>query len=200
MQKSVRKDTCWALSNIAAGTPTQIEMIFATQFVAQKLVNLAEESPHDIRKEAIWCLCNIITTGTEKHVQELISMNVIEIFSQCLGKMTMEHRLIKIVLTALDKILADPDNRQALIDTGGLGNVEKLQEHKNGEIYKNAICLIDKYFSVQCQEDYENIAPAAHDTAFVFGIQNKRNEGNTGTIPTFNFTNSTAFIGVFNNP
>lgn len=133
-------------------------------------------------------------------MQKLISMDVIEVFSQCLGKMTMEHRLIKMVLTALDVILADPDNRQALADTGGLGNVEKLLDHKDGEIYNHAICLIDKHFSSQCQEDYENIAPAAQDTEFVFGIQSKRNEGNTGTRPTFNFTSSTAFIGVFKNP
>ena len=67
-KKNVRKEACWTLSNIAAGTFKQAENL--VHFVSsdgvpviRKIVKLACEGEWEVRKEAAWILANICTGG-----------------------------------------------------------------------------------------------------------------------------------------
>ena len=52
-KKNTRKEACWAISNITAGTPGQIQAIIDAG-VVPKLVEMLHGSDFDIQKEVAW--------------------------------------------------------------------------------------------------------------------------------------------------
>ena len=61
-------------------------------------------------------------------------------------------QIIQVLLDGLGNILklAGPDAEfvaTAIEEAGGMEKIEKLQQHKNEDIYKLAYAIIDKYFT-----------------------------------------------------
>ena len=52
-KKGIRKEACWAISNITAGTAEQIETVLSFSSIMKKIVELAEHANWDVRKEAV---------------------------------------------------------------------------------------------------------------------------------------------------
>eukprot|EP00961_Rhodomonas_salina_P170284 2295102-Rhodomonas_salina.2 len=76
----VRKETCWALSNVTAGNAQQIEDVIKTDGLVQGLIHLASTSGWDVRKEALWAVSNATSTGRDAHIQYLVEQGCLAAF------------------------------------------------------------------------------------------------------------------------
>ena len=61
--QGIRKETCWALSNIAAGSAGQVEALVANTELIRAVVAVSAQDDWDVRKEAAWVISNICTGG-----------------------------------------------------------------------------------------------------------------------------------------
>ena len=60
----IRKETCWALSNIAAGSAEQVDALLANTELVRAVVAVSEQDiDWMVRKEAAFIICNICTSG-----------------------------------------------------------------------------------------------------------------------------------------
>ena len=176
-RKVVKKETCWLLSNIAAGTHQQINAIFKERSVMSTVVNLVQRGEWEVRKEATWVLSNIATGGSDAHVMGIVEYGAIKALCSIL-----EVADSKIVLVALDALSAimkvgtkHGSNYAVLVDeAGGVEMIENLQEHENEKVYLKAVDILEEFFHGEEQED-ENLAPAADGNAFSFGVSKNVN-------------------------
>jgi len=181
-RKVVKKETCWLLSNIAAGTHQQINAIFKERTVMSTVVNLIQRGEWEVRKEATWVLSNIATGGCDEHVMGIVEYGAIKALCSIL-----EVADSKIVLVALDALAAilkvgtkNGSNYAVLVDeAGGIEMIENLQEHENEKIYLKAVDILEEYFHGEGQED-ENLAPSDNGNAFTFGVSKNVNIGMFG--------------------
>lgn len=170
-KKNVKKETCWLLSNIAAGTQSQITSLVSQQYLMGKIVSLTERAEWDIRKEATWVLSNIATGGSDDHVECLVEYNAIR--SLCSMLNIPDGKMITVALDALDRILEVGEKLGkgyvTLVDEAdGIDLLERLQEHDNENVYRKTVEIIEKYFNVEDED--ENLAPADDGNAFTFGV------------------------------
>jgi hypothetical protein len=66
-KKNIRKEACWTISNITAGTSDQIQLIIQ-QNAFPKLMQLLMTAEFDIQKEAAWAVSNATSGGTVDQV------------------------------------------------------------------------------------------------------------------------------------
>ena len=191
-RKNVRKETCWLLSNIAAGTQSQITSLFQFPSLLQNIVQLAEKAEWEVRKEALWVLSNIATGGQPEHVEGITELGAIR---AVVSMLTVPDSKVIIValdaLTAILKVGENLNNNQAYVvlveEANGVESLEELQEHKNDEVYQKTIGIIEQFFAVEDEED-ENLAPSHDGEAFTFGVQDTK---------VFNYENYGSYVSPF---
>ena len=61
----LRKEVCWALSNITAGTPAQLDEVMRTGLL-ELIVARLDKDEFDVQKEAAWVLANARPQGARK--------------------------------------------------------------------------------------------------------------------------------------
>eukprot|EP01037_Dinobryon_pediforme_P016663 gene16663-16843_t len=176
-KKNIRKETCWMLSNIAAGTLTQLNQLFTVpNLLSLVLAQLSAKSEWDVRKEATWVISNALTAGQKQHVSHLVELGVVGPLCELLD--VGEGRVLLIAMEALECVLKSMgsipgSNITTLIDeAGGVDKLENLQEHENQEVYERAVRIIEKYFGTEDENESENLAPAvsASQNVFSFGL------------------------------
>lgn len=74
-KKSIKKEACWTLSNITAGTKEQIQAVFDANLVAP-LVKLLATAEYDIKKEASWAISNATSGGTAEQVCMCVCVSI----------------------------------------------------------------------------------------------------------------------------
>ena len=57
-KKNVRKEACWSFSNVASGTPTQVQAIMDTPDLIPKVIAMMENTDTELQKEATWLIAN----------------------------------------------------------------------------------------------------------------------------------------------
>jgi len=62
--KNIKKESCWALSNVMAGTRDQLDLFFNRASLIKKVIELCRNSDLNVRKEAGWCLSNAICSAS----------------------------------------------------------------------------------------------------------------------------------------
>lgn len=173
-KKSIRKEACWVLSNVAAGTQDQIQTIFKGGLV--HVVQLAEEGEYEVRKEAIWTLGNVATGGTATQVMSLVECGAIDALCSILN--VNDSKILMVALDAIENILKTAEacgkNYVSFVDEcGGLQMIEALQEHQEDSIYSKCIDIIETYFGEDDDAMEENLVPATDGDMFTFGISQK---------------------------
>jgi len=178
-KKGIRKEACWTISNITAGNRNQIQLVFDAQ-VVPKLVSLVKGSDFEIKKEAAWALSNSTSGGSAQQIQYLVKEGLLEPMCELLT--SADTRLVLVALECLDNILRSGESVKAktkasvnpfcqpVESCGGLDNIEKLQQHKNEEIYQKSIAMLEAYFAAQ--EEDQNVAPnqSFMSNSFEFGM------------------------------
>ena len=56
-KRAVRKEICWSISNVTAGSPSQIQKCIDTGIIST-LINHMNYDTEDIKKEAVWAISN----------------------------------------------------------------------------------------------------------------------------------------------
>lgn len=59
----VNQECCWMLSNIVAGTPEQLAIMFDTPGIIPSVIELLSGDVWDVQKEANFVVSNIATSG-----------------------------------------------------------------------------------------------------------------------------------------
>ncbi len=114
-KKIIRKETCWTLSNIAAGTVAQVGLLCgATGLLAGVAASLAE-GEWDIQKEAAWIISNLVAGGSAAHIERLIETDgLLQAFVAMLSK--SDINIIMMVLEAIETLLKTDNSYRLLLE------------------------------------------------------------------------------------
>jgi importin subunit alpha-1 len=182
-QKVIKKDTCRILSNIAAGTKDQITALFQnfeSNALVAKIVKCAFNAQWEIRKEAVWAICNILTCGTDRHMECVVSVNGIQALCNVL-QVQQDATLLLAVMDAFEKLLDadkkhgrkhvrkhDRNYKQMMDECGGVDHLEELQQHPNDDVFDKANNIIRLYFGAEQDDEDQNLAPETQDAKELF--------------------------------
>ncbi len=152
--KAIRKEACWIISNIAAGTVAQIQEVIDTEELVSMLVQVMTHDEFVIKKEAAWAISNATTGATAAQIRYLVRAGVIAPLCDLLS--CIEPVIINVALEALENILAVGESDLAnfgmnpycvmVEETGGLDRIELLQNHVNNPIYGRSGALLTRFF------------------------------------------------------
>ena len=202
-KKSVRKEANWLLSNIAAGTQSQINQILEYPAEIRAVVDSAQDAEWEVRKEALWVLSNMCTGGTKDHVQMLVQHDVIA--ALCSVLTLSDSKITMVAMEAIERILKVGESLGSvgesylryLDEAGGFDKLEELQEHVNEEVYEKALSIIDTYLGGD-EVEAENLLPQTDGNQFVFGPTVTNTQGKTLDGATTNDMNPAAPLQQFN--
>jgi hypothetical protein len=76
LRKGVRKETCWALSNITAGNQQQIQQVMDAGIMPE-LIKLLSAREFDVKKESAWTISNATSGGTDEQIRRMVQWTVI---------------------------------------------------------------------------------------------------------------------------
>ncbi len=196
-KRGIRKETCWLLSNIAAGTKSQIDQLMRRPNEMRTIMQIVVAGEWEVRKEATWIVSNIATGGKEENVHCLVELGAIEALCGVLD--VGDTKVTLVVLDAIEAILkvGKEDSRDYIgfvDECDGLDKIEALQEHQNTDVYKKAIFIIETFFGTDEMED-ENLLPVIEGNSFAFGFSKADEISSTGAgafqqqpLQPFNFT------------
>lgn len=197
---------CWLLSNIAAGTETQITSLLKAPGIMSTVVEFARSAPWEVKKEAIWAVSNVFTGGDHVHVQRLVDLDGIDVMCEALDLNDTGTQYT--ALEAIENLIRvgdahGKDYRLFLDECNGIDKIEGLQHHTNDKIYEKVVQIIEELFGGDDHTD-ENLVPATDGDTYVFGIPSKNLFGSpqqsSAQPPKFDFGRSTAAQSPFGNP
>eukprot|EP01094_Clydonella_sp_ATCC50884_P018178 TRINITY_DN3314_c0_g1_i1.p1 TRINITY_DN3314_c0_g1~~TRINITY_DN3314_c0_g1_i1.p1 ORF type:complete len:532 (+),score=243.82 TRINITY_DN3314_c0_g1_i1:62-1657(+) len=178
-KKGIRKEACWTISNITAGTAEQIEEVIKADLIPVLIEQLnSATAEFDIRKEAAWAIANATSSGTPDQIHYLVSEGCLPALCSLLD--APDSRIIAVALEGLGNLLEFGAKRRAhpsevneyvliLERCGGIDAIEQLEEHSNPVLYDKAVFLIERYCGV-AEEDQGTLPERAGDgSSFGFG-------------------------------
>ncbi|CAN0402636.1 unnamed protein product, partial [Hapterophycus canaliculatus] len=65
-KKNIRKEACWTLSNIAAGTPAQLASMCDSPGVLARVIEVLSSDAWEVQKEANFVVSNVATASNRK--------------------------------------------------------------------------------------------------------------------------------------
>jgi Atypical Arm repeat len=167
--------TLFTISNIAAGSESQIRSITSDHTLVCRIIDLAKNGSFNVKKEALWTLTNILTgQGSLKQANVLVSHGVFEPF--CLFmKVNRDTALLISVLESIKVLLDISKERnlnwvEMLDECNGVDCFHDLQQHGDMDVYDLAVSLLVNYLDGDDVED-QNIAPLTSNdnNTFEFG-------------------------------
>jgi importin subunit alpha-1 len=167
--ESTKKEALWVLSNIAAGTEQQIGEVLGMHGCMKAVTKMAmdKSATWEVRKEAIWTVCNVARCGNNLQVQSIVDVECGAIDAVCSVFDINDTEMVMVALDALDRILRvgqemnmNKDYCRFVYECDGLEKLEKLQEHSSDDIYRKAVNIIETFFGCEDGTEDENLAPS----------------------------------------
>lgn len=154
----IRKDICWLISNITAGTPSQIQFILESDLLNLLIDVLNNKYGIMVRKEACVSIHNILyfCVKNPQYLQKLLDRNILQALQSCMIAVDnypdIQAQILDSVRYALEaaerieqKLGSNPVT-QTLIDTKFIDEIEDLQDSKNDVLAQKAYNIIVTYF------------------------------------------------------
>eukprot|EP01061_Rhynchopus_euleeides_P005620 TRINITY_DN1483_c0_g1_i2.p1 TRINITY_DN1483_c0_g1~~TRINITY_DN1483_c0_g1_i2.p1 ORF type:complete len:352 (+),score=102.64 TRINITY_DN1483_c0_g1_i2:139-1056(+) len=155
-KKHVLKECLWAISNVAAGTSSQLQHLIDLDFMVL-LVDLmtTQNLPTDVMKEAAWVLANAMEGGTEEQRIVFFDEGFVRAFVVYLKHPGSCGNALRVALEGLGILMehgttlsGSGDNPcvSAAVDAG---IVEPLRESTRDE----AVAFAEKWFPIKSEEE-----------------------------------------------
>jgi hypothetical protein len=175
---TIIREAVWTLSNIVAGNTHQVQMVIDADLVPV-VIEALKQGDFRTQKEAAWAVSNFTVGGTPEQVTYLVQQGAVEALCQLLD--CKDTTTTQVILDGLANILKMAGANYEVIATqieeaDGLEKIEKLQHHKNQDIYRLAYKIIDKYFTQEGYDDAD-VMPDATQQGFQFGPTSDIPEG-----------------------
>mmetsp|Transcript_33262 Transcript_33262/g.37091 ORF Transcript_33262/g.37091 Transcript_33262/m.37091 type:complete len:555 (+) Transcript_33262:80-1744(+) len=174
--KTIRKESSWLASNIACGNYEQITQLMNKKQAMKQMILNAKDDFWVVRKEAVWALSHICTSGNDMHAVALVEAGGLEPLVMVLSLQNVDTALLFSTIDALRKILTvgevhcNESYKQKIAEYNGIEYLEELQTHPSNSVYEKVVSLIEDYFGVANEED-ENLAPETNESGmFGFGL------------------------------
>jgi hypothetical protein len=181
-KRNIRRETCWALSNVAASTQAHITALMTVPGLMPQVVQQLRTAEWYIRREAAWVVSNVACNGTADHVRQLVSLGVIPPLVDMLRH--QDTRMLFVVLDTMANILAVGARLQAAGGTAAIGCnyaelfeeanalplLEDLQRHPNEEVYNKCLAIVTKYYPEDDEPASAENAPGTQAPAVVGGV------------------------------
>jgi len=165
-KKSIKREVCWTLSNITAGTTVQIQAVIMSGLV-ESLVYHMVHSEFDISKEAAWAIANATSSGKTQQIKYLVDAGCLR--PLCELVQAPDVRVVAVSLEGLENILAsgeklrndNPDGKNpyavSIEQCNGVKMLDRLHKHPNRSLVEKAAALLHSYFSDDGEN--QNIVP-----------------------------------------
>jgi len=154
--KEIQKEACWTLSNIAAGTTSQIQAVIESGAIPliMKLAN-ANETEQEVKSEASWVILNATSCGNDGQIEFLIREGCVRVLVNLLE----ESSMVVMALEGIERVLQTEEIQEITALERGEERTaeylippkffEALQKHKSPGIAKKAKKIWTQYF-VSC--------------------------------------------------
>ncbi len=163
-KKTIRKEACWAISNITAGHRYQIQAVIDCNIIPA-LINLVNNNSDFEKKDALWAISNVASGEFPEQIRYLVEQGYIK--SLCGLLTASDASLVKVALESLENILKAGHIHALIVAgatgrnpyaaeveaVGGLDKIEQLQAHFNTGVCAKAISILENYFSYE-DDDY----------------------------------------------
>ncbi|KAH3766353.1 importin subunit alpha-1 [Pelomyxa schiedti] len=156
-KSNLQKTVCLLLSNIAAGASSrQQEALFMSGVIPLVARILSSSVDTDIRKEACWVVCNSMQTENLVHIDQIISLEVLEPMATLMD-LGLELKLIVAILESMKKILARNKGEIRKYWTETVASaVGRMQRHSDSGIRGLVASLLEQYEPNFLQNRNEN--------------------------------------------
>ena len=154
-QQDLVLEVCFALSNVASGTHSQIQQILQPQAMTG-LAQVIRERSAKVQTEAYFVFVNATTYGSPEQVKWLIEEGkALPILCQALS--FWQPKLIACALVAIQNVLDITDRKyiDTIEEIGGLEKIQGLTNNANLAISEKATELIDTYFDSDHEPESE---------------------------------------------
>lgn len=152
----VRKEICWMISNIAAGTLLQLETLVSKGYL-KTMNQILKHEESGIKYEAIWSICNFTLIEKRELIESIFKDGIVDAI--CYIIKFKQARFIAVGLEALCNLLKfgktiflnqDGSNPVEIeLEKNGMFDIlEQLQFHESEIVYEKAINLIETYLEV----------------------------------------------------
>lgn len=143
-KEGIRKEACWTVSNITAGSPAQIQAVIDAGIIPP-LIRILQHADFKTKKEACWAMSNATSGGLAEpsQIRYLVQEGAIKPLCDLLQ--STDNKIIQVALDGLENILkvgeADKEHHggqnqyAALVEeSGGMLSIHNLQHHENLEV------------------------------------------------------------------
>jgi hypothetical protein len=162
VKKGIRKEACWTLANVLAGSRPQIQQAIDQHVLPPVIRLLAEEGGQFcVRKEACWAISNAAIGGSPHQIKALVREGCVGALCSILSLWRTgrnDARIMMVALEGLESVLQvgrgevrhgiteENEVAKLLDEEGGLEELEALQQHENSDVYEKARDIIVAHF------------------------------------------------------
>jgi hypothetical protein len=181
---TIRKESLWALSNIASDSGPHIQALIDADVIPKVVSLLHTEDNIGISIEAVWVISNIIFSGKPPQAHYLFEQKAVEALCAYFQK-TDEAEYLKVVLEAFQNILTFSEmdgclkeTRRRISTSGCRERMQEMVNHSDTSIAEGFQTLLEKYWDGDDVEDEDDALDV--DNIDISGVNNSDNNQTQG--------------------